>query len=116
MAMRDNVYFDADLPGPAPDSRWFVTMDITDHPDHASCYRVKPDGTLWLERHELAGLRDRLAVTGMLWQYPDAPDIRLGPQDFTGTVELWSEVAVYDAEFRDGRVVTVTLQPEADSR
>jgi hypothetical protein len=113
VSIRDNVYFDGDLPGPCPSNRCFVTLDLSDHPDSESTYRVKKDGGLYLEFHEMVGLRERLEAQGLRWQYPRIPHMELGLQSsFSGVVELWSDVAVYDAEFWCGRLLTVSLRDE----
>lgn len=115
MAMYDNVQFQAELPGPAPEPRWFLTEDLSDQPDHASRYLVTPGGELHLIAHELIAIRERMSAAGLLWQYPSTLDIRPGLQvGFSGVVELWSEVATYDAEFRNGILVAVTLRPMED--
>lgn len=108
MAIRDNVKYYGSLPGPAPEDRWFVTLDLSGSPDCASEYIVTENGELYLARHACAGLRYRLEQQGLLWQYPDTPEIFLGHQfSFNGVVEIWSEAAAYNVTFRDGYVVRV---------
>jgi hypothetical protein len=113
LSIYDNVEFEAELPGRVPHRRMFITADLSEHPDSTSLYIVTKDGELHLIHHEQVELRKLLKARGLLWQYPNVPDMRLGLQKyFSDRVVLWSDVAAYEAEFANGVLRSVTKAEE----